>query len=254
MSPALRPPTRRAIKAAVALSSGGKDSILALHMAVEAGYRVQDLVTVLPEDPESRLYHTHNVHHVQQVARALQVDWRPVRAPVGDEEGALADVLGQLRAPTVVTGGIASTFQRTRFGRIAAAAGAQVYAPLWGLLAPQVYQALESRHIDAVVVAVAALGLDREWLGQHLTPAKVTQLLVAAARYRFDPTGEGGDLDTFVLDAPLYTRRLEITSAEEEWHGDRGVLRITRLRSVAKAEQIIKRASAVMRTRPNRAA
>jgi predicted ATP pyrophosphatase (TIGR00289 family) len=203
-------------------------------MAVEAGYRLRSLITVLPEDPESLLYHTHNVHHVQQIARALEVDWRPVRAPVGDEEGALADALGQLRAPTVVTGGIASTFQRTRFGRIAAAVGAQVYAPLWALAAPQVYQELQSRHIDAVVVAVAAHGLDREWLGKHLTPATVAELLARAGRYGFDPTGEGGDLDTFVLDAPLYRRRLHILAAHKEWLGDRGTLQILRLGSLAK--------------------
>ena len=46
--------------------------------------------------------------------------------------------------------------------------------------------------------------------------------------------GEGGDLDTLVLDGPLYSKKLEPINVEKIWHGDRGTLKIPKLISINK--------------------
>ncbi len=223
----------RATREAIVLSSGGKDSILALHMAAEMGYRLAGLLTIVPSDPKSALNRSRNSIHVRGIARSVQLPYWSIRARPGDEEGALTQALQRLQPPTVVTGTIASSLQLAWFTHVAAAAGARVYAPLWGFNAPQVFAEMVRRRIDAVVVAVAEDGLGAEWLGTHLTEANVARLQTLE-HGDFDQTGEGGDIDTFVLDGPLYTRRLRILAAEKERRGDYIALRIRRLASVPK--------------------
>ena len=220
----------------VTLSSGGKDSTLALHLAWRGGYRSEALLTMLPADPESMLYHTQNVRHVESIAECLGVQWFGVPAKKEDELGALRDALRDLGAEVFVTGGIASRYQKDRFDRVAAELKIAHYSPLWGWAPGRVLEGVLDMGLDAVFVVVAAYGLDELWLGEHLTRGRIEELVRAAEKYRFNATGEGGDFETFVLDAPLYRRRLRIAAAETRWFGDRGVLEIKELGFLEKAE------------------
>ncbi len=210
----------------VALSSGGKDSTLALHLAWQQGYRADALLTMLPEDPESMLYHTYNVHHVEKIAECIGVKWFGFPAKKEDEVGALREALRKVGAEVFITGGIASRYQKDRFDGIASELGITHHAPLWGWDSGRILKGVVDTGLDAVFVAVAALGLGEEWLGVHLTEEKMAQLIRASEKYGFNATGEGGDFETFVLDGPLYRKRLSIASAEKRWLGDRGMLLI----------------------------
>ena len=46
--------------------------------------------------------------------------------------------------------------------------------------------------------------------------------------------GEGGDYDTFVLDAPPYRNKLKELMISKEWKGDRGRLQIIEMSGVSK--------------------
>ena len=46
--------------------------------------------------------------------------------------------------------------------------------------------------------------------------------------------GEGGDLDTLVLDGPLYSNKLEPIESKNIWYGDRGRLEISELKIIKK--------------------
>ncbi|MBI2185278.1 MAG: diphthine--ammonia ligase [Thaumarchaeota archaeon] len=218
----------------VALSSGGKDSTLAMHLACERGYKVDALLTMLPEDPESMLYHAHNVENVEKIARCMGLDWLSFRAKKDDELGSLSEALMALDVDMFVTGGIASRYQKDRFDKIASELGVTHYAPLWGWSPRQVLGGVVDTGLDAVLIVVAALGLDERWLGVHLTRDKIEELTRASVKYGFNATGEGGDFESFVLDGPLYQKRLIIREAEKKWFGDRGVLNIKSLDIVEK--------------------
>ncbi len=207
----------------VALTSGGKDSILAMHVAKEMGVDIRYMLVMLPEDGESMLYHTHNLHVLDLIARSTRIRLVKGRARKGAEVEALVEVLRGLDADLLITGGIGSSYQRREFERACSEAGIDMLSPLWGV-GRGVYDMLLERGMDVIVVGVAALGLGREWLGRHLDEEGVGELLELADRYGFDPTGEGGDLDTLVLDAPMYEKRIEILKSRVEWELDRGRL------------------------------
>lgn len=222
------------MKAAICLSSGGKDSTLSLHIAHSRGIMIKALLTVIPEDPESMLYHTHNVHLVENIAVSTGLPWIPVQAKKNSEEESLQEALKNIDADYLVTGGIASNYQKEKFDRVCRNAGKEHYAPLWGISAKELYSKILENKMDVIIVSVAAYGLGEEWLGQHLDRQSVEKLLRLSARYRFNPVGEGGDLDTFVLDAPLYKKRIEIKKATKKWYGDRGKLQIQGVEYVQK--------------------
>lgn len=213
-------------KTAVCLSSGGKDSTLALHIAHASEIELKALLTVIPEDPESMLYHTHNVRLVANIAEAIGLPWISVRAQKDREEESLQEALKGIVADYLVTGGIASGYQKAKFDRICRNTEKEHYAPLWGISARELYDKILEFEMDVIIVSVAAYGLGKEWLGAHLDRAAIDKLLKLAEKYRFNAVGEGGDLDTLVLDAPLYRRRLEIKKMEKKWFGDRGRLEI----------------------------
>ena len=221
-------------KTAICLSSGGKDSTLALHMAHANGIDLKALLTVIPEDPESMLYHTHNVRLVEKIAEVIGLPWISVIAPKDREEESLQGSLKGVVADYLVTGGIASRYQKEKFDRICSNTGKEHYAPLWGISARELYDKILEFGMDVTIVSVAAYGLGEEWLGAHLDGVTIDKLLRLAGKYRFNAVGEGGDLDTLVLDAPLYRRRLEIKKMEKKWYGDRGRLEIQEIESKQK--------------------
>ena len=55
-----------------------------------------------------------------------------------------------------------------------------------------------------------------------------------ARKHRITLTGEGGEYETLVLDAPLFTRRIVIEESTEEYCNYRGILRVRRASLEAK--------------------
>ena len=92
---------------------------------------------------------------------------------------------------------------------------------LQGRIAELLETLLADRY-EVVVTAVAADGLDVEWLGRVLDRAAVDDLLVLANRHGLNPAGEGGELETLVLDAPLFHKRLRLVETSPEFRAGAG--------------------------------
>jgi len=219
---------------AAALSSGGKDSILALHLAWQAGYNIAAIVTMLPQDPESMLYHVPNVNHVNKIAEAIGIKWVGVPAAKEREEKALSDALRRLNVNTLVTGGISSLYQKKKFDYIASSLAIDHYAPLWGTEQNDLLRQVLNMKMEVIFVSVSALGLGEEWLGRHLDENALSDLKRLSEKYFFNISGEGGEYETFVLDAPLYSKKLLVLKAIKKWIKDSGVFEIIDLVAVKK--------------------
>jgi uncharacterized protein (TIGR00290 family) len=73
-----------------------------------------------------------------------------------------------------------------------------------------------------IVTAVAAMGLDEKWLGRTLDGDALEELKSLSERFGVDVCGEGGEMETLVLDAPWFGSRLELLRTRSEWDGVRG--------------------------------
>lgn len=77
-----------------------------------------------------------------------------------------------------------------------------------------------------IVTAVAAEGLDSSWLGRQIDQKMLNELKDLNRRYGVHPAFEGGEAETFVLDGPIFKKRIKILKAEKRWSQDSGVLEI----------------------------
>ena len=152
----------------------------------------------------------------------------------GVKEEELADLkrtLGRAKADYglegIYTGALASVYQKTRVEQICEDLGLDCVSPLWGI-DPEVHlRRLVADGFSVVVVSVSALGLDQGWLGRELNESSIAELVALSRKFKFHVGLEGGEGETFVLDAPFFSKSLEVRSAEKHWRGDSGFLEIT---------------------------
>ena len=217
-----------------ALFSGGKDSCLAMHMAAEAGDEVACLVTLLSENPESYMFHTPNIHLTRLQAEALGLP-HIARATKGEKEVELDDLRAAIeeavsahRVEGVVTGAVASVYQQSRVHRICDGLGLRSVDPLWQRDQLSILHDLLRLRFEVIVSGVFAPPLDGTWLGRRLDGAMVGELAGLQQRWGINPAGEGGELETTVLWAPMFRRRLVIDSSTKAVGPTWAVLRVER--------------------------
>ena len=54
------------------------------------------------------------------------------------------------------------------------------------------------------IVKVAADGLDESWIGKVIDKKNLEKLIVLSKKYRFSISGEGGEIETEILDGPIF--------------------------------------------------
>ncbi len=205
------------------LFSGGKDSTLALHKAAAQGYRAELLITMRPENDASYMFHKPNIGTTALQAQAMGI--RQVFADTkGEKETELADLektFTDNRVDTLITGAVASNYQRQRIQAICDRLGIKHIAPLWGIEPLDELVELAERY-DAIITHISAEGFDRGFLGARIDAQMIEKLIALNRRYRISLIFEGGEAESFVLDAPLFRKRVEVRKAHVEMEGANG--------------------------------
>ncbi|MEM2909256.1 MAG: diphthine--ammonia ligase [Candidatus Bilamarchaeaceae archaeon] len=207
--------------------SGGKDSTFAAFWALSQGFEPV-LITVRPE-PYSMMFHHPNVEFTPLQAEAMDLEHIIADATEKNWNEVLLDFISELDVEGIVTGAIASEYQRRRFEEIAEKAGIPSYAPLWHKGGELLSEMLA--HMEVYITAVSAEGLGKEWLGRPLA-----QLLDSKPK-NIDKFLEGGEGETFVADAPFFRERIVINGWDIEWDGVRGLARIKQATLKSKQQQ-----------------
>lgn len=209
------------------LFSGGKDSTYATWIAQHQAWDVKALVSILPRSVESLMFHFPNVRWTKIQADSMGVPHRIIEAGQ-DELLSLRDGLErigkELRMDGVVTGAVASDYQKSRIDRICDALGLRSFAPLWHKDPKIIVNDLKAGGFKIIISGVGASGLDESWLGQELTDGRWATLEGLSRKQGIHLTGEGGEYETFVLDAPHFKNRVRIEKAHNRWDGQSGYL------------------------------
>ena len=225
-----------------ALFSGGKDSTYAAWEASKED-ELACLVTLFPKSAMSYMFHFPNLRWTGLQAEAMGVPLLTEQTEgvkeeeLADLKRALAGAKSRFGLEGIYTGALASVYQKTRVERVCGDLGLECFSPLWGI-DPEIHlRRLVADGFSVIIVSVSALGLDQEWLGRELDEPSITELVALGRRYRFHVGLEGGEGETFVQDAPFFSRTISIRSFERHWSGDSGYLEIKDAVLVPKARK-----------------
>jgi diphthine-ammonia ligase len=221
------------------LISGGKDSALALHHAMKAGYNIKCLVTMVPQRPDSWMFHYPNIHLTDLFAKAagfplVKADTSGIKEKELDDLKAL---LGTLDVEGVVSGAVFSQYQKTRIDRLCEELRLASIAPLWQRDPSELLTEIIELGFHVIFTGVYAHGLDRGWLGRLIDKEALDDLVELNSKYQLSIIGEGGEYETLVLDAPYFKKRIQILKSRIIWEGSSGYLLVEDAELEAKARE-----------------
>jgi len=221
------------------LFSGGKDSTFALHKAAEKA-EVVCLITLVSENKESYMFHTPNIDVTALQAEALALPLiRQLTAGKPEEElddldAAITRAVKDFNIDTVVTGAVESVYQAARIQQICNRLGVWCVNPLWKKNQKALLEETVAEGFQTIISGVFAYPLDEKWLGKQIDKDLIEKLVALSEEYGLSPSGEGGEIETTVLDAPLFKKKIVILSSEVEAQGNSGVFKIKEARLTKK--------------------
>ena len=219
-----------------ALVTGGKDSALALNRVVRQGHEVVHLVTMVSRRADSWMFHFPNIHLTELFSEAVGIPL--VKADTsGEKETEVADLkraLAPLSISAVVSGAIFSHYQKERIDRICKELGIKHVTPLWQENPLSILKEILELKMKTIIVGAYAHGLTQQWLGRKIDENTIKDLIELDKRFHVSIVGEGGEYETLVLDAPFFSKRIELIDTEQIWEGASGYLLVKKAVLVAK--------------------
>jgi predicted ATP pyrophosphatase (TIGR00289 family) len=218
------------------LVSGGKDSVLALWLALHQ-FEVISILTVRSSCPESLLFHIPNSQYVALIAEMLEISHKIIRIDscnIEDEINSLKDAFIESGAKAIITGGIRSDFQRLKFNHAALLANIRCFNPLWRLSPKILLSELLANKFRIIITSVSSMGLNIELLGKEISP-DVLEILKQFGS-ELSMIGEGGEFESFVLDAPFFPAHIKILESKVHWdeYREEGYYEIIKAKSCPK--------------------
>jgi len=182
------------------------------------------LITMVSSSKESHMFHWPNVKFTSLQAHALGV--RQVFAGTdGEKEAELDDLkkaLVENEVEFLVTGATYSKYQGDRINKLCASLDIEHFAPLWHIDPEDELEEI-SETFNAIITSVSAEGFDESFLGKKIDDEMIGKLRALKEKYGINMLFEGGEAESFVLDAPLFKKRIVINQAKSEWNGNRGM-------------------------------
>ena len=214
------------------LFSGGKDSYLALQYASEED-DISCLLTLQSKNQDSWMFHTPAIEWTKAQAKSMGFD-HLVLETSGIKEKELDDLEEIIKSAMmkhsiegVVTGALASVYQSTRVQKICNDLKLWCFNPLWQMSQENLLEELLDNDIESIITGVAAEPFDSSWLGREINSECINDLLRLKSSHRINPAGEGGEIESFVTNAPLFTKKIKITQSKKHYSNFSGRLEIT---------------------------
>lgn len=223
----------------VALISGGKDSIYSIIELLKKGYSITYLLCIIPDNKESYLFHSVNLHIVKYISFSIGIPLMIKRSTglISDEINDLKNSLKFLKdrfcIDSVCVGVIQSNYQKNKISSICNNLNLNLITPLWNR---NIIELLENMvtNMDIRIVSVAADGFNESWLGKKLTKSTINELKKLSDKYKINIIGEGGEFETIVLNAPFFNYNIEILNDKKIWKKNYGYYIIEKIKLLKK--------------------
>ncbi len=195
---------------AVALFSGGKDSLYALHLAEKQGVTVNELLTLLPNLPWPSP-HSENIEALKLLAESMGkhltiVDFK--------RENAFVEALKSLEVDALVAGDINVEAHLVGLQDVCSKTGLELLEPIYGKDTSELFHEIFGLGFKALITGVKLECLGEDWLGFVINQETSGEFLPKIGSV--DPLGENGEFHTLVLECPLYSKPFTVKSVERK--------------------------------------
>lgn len=202
------------------LFSGGKDSTYALFKAMKQ-HDIACLISIISKNKDSYMFHTPNISLTSLQAISLNLPLIQ-KTTKGEKENELEDLKlaikeakGKYNIQGIVTGALASSYQKERIQKICDELNLQCFNPLWQYNQEKLMGEIIKDNFKFMIIAVAADGLDESWLGKIITNKDIDSLVELNKKNNINIAFEGGEAETLMISGPIFKRKLKIIEAEK---------------------------------------
>lgn len=199
---------------AIAIVSGGKDSIYAYYLMLQQGFEIQTWITFIPKIKESYMLHSINVEHVSFQAKLCNVKHKEIFV-AGNKEEEIIEILHYLKSnkqklnfQALISGAVRSEYQKHRLDFICNELGIKGFAPLWHKNSEKLLYEMVENGFEFIVTYG---GEDFEkWVGKKVCIENVESFVEFLRSIGADISGEGGEYESFVVKTPFWEKEITV--------------------------------------------
>ncbi|MCQ9205716.1 MAG: diphthine--ammonia ligase [Omnitrophica bacterium] len=204
----------KALKA-IAVWSGGKDSCLAYCRALKSGYQITDLLNFTVKDSKRSCFHgiANDFLALQAEQIGLPLFQKEVSAGMKDYEKNFKEAVSKFKSEGIeraVFGDIYINGYSNWVERVCQELEIEAIEPLWGQDTEDLFKEFIDYGFKAIVVSCRSELFPKEFIGRCLDKDILDEL----KRRKICPCGENGEFHTFVVDGPIFKKKIEITQSQ----------------------------------------
>ena len=208
--------------------SGGKESCLACYKALAMGFDVSYLLNFISEDGTRSRAHGISSDLIALQAEAIGIPIIQVKSSWEGYEAKFKEAVEELKEKGVkggVFGDIDLQEHKEWVDRVCSEIKVASIEPLWGNDPREILMEFVNAGFKALVIKVKANFFGEEWLGREINKQFINDL-----PEEIHPCGEHGEYHTFVVDGPLFQRRVEIIKSDKKFEDRNWLLDISEYR------------------------
>ena len=198
------------------LFSGGKDSTFTLYYCLKQKLDVKCLITLKSSNKDSYMFHTPNINITEQQSKALNIPLLE-QTTSGEKElelevlkKAIIAAKNRYSIDTIAVGAVLSNYQSERVNKICKELQLACYSPLWHKNQELLLTEIVDSGFEIIIQSIAADGLNKKWIGRKIDKQAIAELVQLQKKFGLNPTGEGGEYESLVLNAPIFKKRIVI--------------------------------------------
>jgi len=205
-----------------ALISGGKDSIYAAFKASKQ-HEIVCLISFKSKRNDSYMFHIPNIDLVKLQSKAMNLPLMFMESSgikekeLNDIKKALKIAIKKYKIQGIVSGALASNYQKERIDNLCKELNISSLAPLWHIDPEKYLKDLIKNKFKGIITGIAAEGLNKDFLGKKINNDFIKKI----KKLNIHLGGEGGEYESLVLDCPLFKKKLKIKKAKIEMENER---------------------------------